>query len=291
MGCGTTSAQAYESCGAPAQGLFGYPGPFTGFDSLYQTIAQRNAPPNAPADFAAICEANLRARGLIYFKNSPGDCGAPAKPASPLTGLFLSAGGAGGAIALTGLKSAGIFSGAATLGIGTAVTFAISGIEDIFAHHAEAVANEQQTICSVASYFNPLIAQIDQAVESGQITAQQGIAYLAQAANTAISGLATIEKACNAACVYQAILKAHVDFASSAYPAISPVASGAAPGAYNPILPGGASTVPDRATASIVPANPYPLALSTPTTATGSGTWIVVAVIVIALVLLLRMRR
>jgi hypothetical protein len=159
--------------------------------------------------------------------------------------------------AIGGLGAAGVISGPATLGIGTAISFAVAGIEDIFQHHAQAVANEQSTICNVAGYFNPLLKQIDSAVASGQITDQEGIAAIRQISDQAIAGLQSIYKPCNAACVFQAILRAHKDFVGYYYPILSPrttftaQAPGQAPSTYNNppgAVPDSGATAPLRST-------------------------------------------
>lgn len=212
-------------------GLYGYPGPNVPDDSQYAIVARRNKPASAPSDFPIACEAMLRARGLIYYKNNPGDCGAPPPVAGFGSGQIVGLSGTAASGVIGGLGAAGAISGAATLGIGTAITLAVAGIEGIFAHHAQAVANEQSTICAVAGYFNPLIKQIDNAVRSGAITASEGVVFMQQIAQQAINGLSSIMKVCNAACVYVGVLKAHIDFVSYFYPKISPPIS---IGANNP---------------------------------------------------------
>lgn len=223
-GCAPTSVQSYEACG-PAQGLYAYPGPIgiPGLDPQYKLVAMRNKPAGSPADFAIVCEACLRARGLLYWKQNAGDCPAPAAIPGISSGQIVGLSGQAASGVLGGLGAAGVISGAATFGIGTAVTLAVSAIEGIFAHHAQAVANEQSTICSVAGYFNPLMKQIDNAVATGKISDQEGIAYVRQVAQQAITGLQGIYKVCNAACVYQGILKAHIDFVGFFYPLLSPI--------------------------------------------------------------------
>lgn len=239
MTCSVASAASYESCAAPPQGLFGYPGSGLGGASLdpsYALVAARNKPSGAPADFAIVAEACLRARGLIYFRNNPGDCGAPPGVPSFTSGQIVGLSGGAASGVVGGLGSVGALTGAATAGIGTAVSLAVAGIESIFQHHAQAVTNEQTTICAVAGYFNPLVKQIDASVASGQISASDGITYMKQVAQQAINGLQSINGVCNAACVYIGVLKAHMDFVSTYYPAISPAES------IGASAPGGAPT-------------------------------------------------
>lgn len=227
----------YESCIAPPMGLYSYPGisVSTDINSLYALVSQRNAPPGVEKSFATFCEASLRARGLLYYKSSVGDCGsAVGSPTAGInSGQIAGLTGTAASGVIGGLGAAGALSGPATLGIGSAVSLAIAGIADIFTHHAQAVANEQRTICAVANYFNPLVRQIDQAVMRGSITADQGLVFIRQVAQQAINGLGSIVKnsPCNAACQFIGVLKAHIDFAASFYPLIAPYASiGNAPG-------------------------------------------------------------
>lgn len=219
MNCPSTSAQAYENCGAPPQGLYSYPGGFTSpnLDGQYAIVAKRNTPPGAPSSFAMVCEACLRARGLIYWKSTPGDCPKP----TASTGI-----GGGQVVGLSGQAAAGVLGGVGALaipGVGPALSVAVAGLTELFTHHTQAVQTEQSTICAVAGYFNPLLRQIDAAVKAGTITDQEGIKYVQQFANQAIAGLQSIYKPCNAACVYQAILRAHADFVGYFYPVLSPL--------------------------------------------------------------------
>jgi hypothetical protein len=218
---------AAPACGLPSTDFVP-----TEFQAQCSTVAGRHVPPGAPSDFVTVCTASLIARGIIYFKNVPGDCGTP-------TQLNLSEAqeaSAAGGVAI-GIAS---MAGAALPGIGAAV----QAIATIFSNHAKAVANEQAIICQVAGVVNQVFAYYDQQVRSGNIspsTAYAGMqTYLAQ-----VNGqLASIEKSCNASCVYQGIIAAHADFVESYYPQISPVqivplAPGAPPATITPTAPGG----------------------------------------------------
>jgi hypothetical protein len=202
--------------------------------SLYDqclTVAKRNIPKGAPSDWVSVCQGSLIVRGIIYYKKVPGDCGTP----TSLDLENVSAAGQAGQIA-TGIAS---MAGAQLPGIGVAV----QAIQAIFAHHAEAVANEQATICQVAKVFNQVIGFYDAKVRSGAISpsaAWNGMQnFLAQVTEQ----LASIFQQCNASCVYTAIINAHSDFVQSYYPAIAPVsvfshAPGAAPASLG-TTPGG----------------------------------------------------
>jgi hypothetical protein len=218
------------ACGLPASRFVP-----ASLQSQAQTVAQGNVPPSAPSDFVPYCTACLIARGLIYFKNNPGDCGTP----TPLN--FEDSQLAGGAASIAvGIAS---MAGASLPGIGVA----ISAIQGIFAAHAQAVATEQSTICQVAGVINQVFAYYDTLVAEGEIspsTAYAGIQNFLQQAN---EQLQTIEKTCNAACVYQGILKAHAAFCAIYYPAIAPEqisahAPGAPPSSFG-TAPGGVISV------------------------------------------------
>lgn len=258
MACSQATAAGWENCAGVPAGLLPYPGLGSPVfpDSQYRIVAMRNNPTGKPS-FVPPCEANLRARGLIYMKSTPGDCGSGSRTAGFGSGQIVGLSGTAASGVIGGLGAAGAISGAATLGIGTAVTLAVAGIESVFAHHAQAVANEQSTICAVANYFNPLLKQLDAAVISGAISPDQGIAYVKQVCLQAINGLQSIVKQCNAACYFIGYLKAHADLVNSLYPAISPAptmgaqAPGSAPSTYGNTPGGvtdGGSIAPIRST-------------------------------------------
>lgn len=232
MGCVQSNVQGWEDCAGVAEGLYPYPGLTSAMpDSIYDVVATRNNATGNPG-FVAPCSASLRARGLIYYKKTPGDCGSGARPAGFGSGQVVGLSGQAASGVIGGLGVAGVLSGPATLGIGTAVSLAVAGISEIFSHHATAVADEQGTICAVVNYFNPIVKQIDAGVASGQISPDQGVTYMKQVALQAINGLQTIYKKCNAACYYICYLKAHADFVSTFYAYLSPI--GPAAGAQAP---------------------------------------------------------
>lgn len=235
--------------GAVACGLAGRQSVTDPFASLYPTIAQRNMPASSPAGldhFTVVMTASLIARGIIYFKNSPGDCGA-STPVNLADATLAKTGGsvasAGLSIGLGAAGIGGLAAGGATLGLSVAITAVVA----IFAHHDQAVANEQATICKVAGIVNQVIPQIDAAVRSGAISPSDGAGYIKNFVGQVNGQLGTIEKTCNAACFYQGILNAHADFATSYYAAlapsqVSPIAPMSAP-TSNGMAPGGVPIV------------------------------------------------
>lgn len=257
---------------ASAQGLSMFPGADQ-FSALYPQVAQRNFSAGIPSsrmqDFIDYVTLSLKYRGLIYAKKTPGDCGGLGTATGGISGRQI-VGLAGQASSLTvgGLGAVGVLSGAATFGIGAAITVAVAAISDIFQHHAQAIANEQSTICAVVNYFNEALRAVDQAVASGQISAGEGVTYLNQVANQAKTGLSSIEKVCNAACWFKGFIAAHQDFARQYYAAISPNSVGAlrpgqAPTAFGS-LPGGVpstanNVAPSPPIRSLLGLNPTPV--------------------------------
>lgn len=204
-------------CGLPASRFVP-----ASLQSQAATVAARHVPPGAPSDWVTVATASLIARGIIYFKNAPGDCGLGTQIQPSETtqiGQGISA-----------------MAGAALPGIGPFLN-AIVGI--FGAAHNAAVANEQATICQVASIINQVFAYYDQQVILGNISASNAYtgmqSYLAQVNEQ----LQTIEKKCNAACVYQGILAAHADFVQSYYPAIAPIVAAQATAPGQPIVTSG----------------------------------------------------
>lgn len=195
------------------------------------TVAARHVPPGSPSDWLAVATASLIARGIIYFKNVPGDCGSP-------TQVDLSNASAAGEVGQAALGIASM-AGASLPGIGVAISL----IQGIFAHHAQAVATEQKTICAVAGVINQVFAYYDKQVRNGSISPSSAYTGMQTFLSQVDEQLATIYQSCNASCVYRGILAAHADFVESYYPAIAPVsifshAPGGAPSGLGSV-PGG----------------------------------------------------
>lgn len=235
MGVDTSKWQVQDYLdNAPAVGLLSSNFVPQALRSQCSNVAQNSVPPSAPSTFVTACTASLIIRGILYFKNTPGDCGTP-------TQLNLTASQATSAI---GGVAVGIASmaGAALPGIGAAV----NAIATIFANHAKAVATEQSTICAVANVINQVIPYYDALVRAGKISPSTAYAGMQNFLNQVNAQLAAIEKTCDAACVYQGILKAHSAFVQTYWPQIAPPqVSSHAPGAppVSITAPGGVVTV------------------------------------------------
>lgn len=187
---------------------------------LCRTVAMRNTPAGAPADFVDFCTSCLIVRGLTAQHKIPGDCARATGVDFSNVQITQGAGQIGASIAS--------MVGASLPGIGAAISL----ISSIFAHHDQAVANEQNVICQVSGVINQVLTYYDAQVKSGALdpaSAYKGMqSFLAQAN----AQLSTIYKKCNASCVYGGVIAAHADFVQSYYPLIAPVQAGAhAPGA------------------------------------------------------------
>ena len=198
------------------------------------TVAKRNIKESKSPTQAQIYElqACIIMRGLVYWHNSPGDCGYP----SQIDFTNSQIAGAAGNLA-SGIAG---MAGATIPGIGAAV----QAIQQIFAHHSQAVANEQATLCSVAGVINRVIPYYDNQVRLGYISPSTGYRGVQNFIAQVNAQMQTIFQQCNAACVYMSFLAAHSDFLTFYYPAIAPVqiaahAPGAPPTSIIPTPPGG----------------------------------------------------
>ena len=244
------------------EALLGRYGPNPG-SNLFKTVTLRNNP--APGDEIATgwwyetVAAQLCARGLLYVSSVSGNSCTGGAPL-PRSSAAAAGVGSAGSLARVGISSVGAISsvgGPASLGFaaaGTALSsvlgyatlglgLALGPLMAIIQHHGQAVQAEDNTICSVATSANQIIPQIDQAVASGSITAGQGIQAMVALVTQlnvqlqTVSGKGSGGHPCNAGCVYQAWLKAHLDFSNTFYVDLSPMTQKqlpVAPGTYAP---------------------------------------------------------
>lgn len=157
--------------------------------------------------------AAMVTRRMLYFRATPGDCGS-------------------GNLVLPGQTQATLF---AAKGIGGAAAVdpepiskgILTGLSAIFggfgAHHAQAIKNEQDTNCSVATGYNQAITSIEQAVMQGVMSPDQGAALVSQVVAQLDPVLARIAKQCNVSCGARIALQALVKFnAELAMPLLAP---------------------------------------------------------------------
>lgn len=187
------------------------------------TVAARNVPVGAnAASFNISCTSMLIARGIIFAQDNA-ICGAE----SPLD---LTNSQITGEVGQTVVGIASI-AGTALPGIGVAV----SAIQQIFAAHAQAVANEEATICRVAGILNQVIPYYDNLVRLGKISPGAAVAGMQTYLNQVNGLLQQIFKKCNASCYVMGWVSAHADFAASYYPEIAPIQVAPKPPASAPI--------------------------------------------------------
>ena len=137
-----------------------------------------------------------------------------------------------------GSKAIALATGPGALITGPAAPFVIMGgaianlFGAIFGAHAKAVGLEQATLCGAIPAANQLLQQVDQMLQSGQLSAGQASSLLDQVVQKFESGVAPIIKIsssqCNAACVYLRMLRAIVAKRKAVYrdtAAAAPVSS------------------------------------------------------------------
>ena len=145
----------------------------------------------------------LYSRRIEYWKVAPGDCGSPGTAV----------------IGTTFQVETGV-----TKGLGVAASVdpepiskgILAGVAAIFggftAHHAQAVATEQSTLCGVSNSFNYMMNQLEPALLSGQVSAVNASAIMHNAVPALNASLNSIKSGQNAAWGYQIAMTALVNF-------------------------------------------------------------------------------
>lgn len=194
-------------------------------------------------NFSATAVACMIARKVLYFKKTPGDCplktsysfgpGATVSKAAGIAGLGLETAATGTALATTGGVS---ISAAGGVAVGLATAASIVGLAALpftiwaafSAHHAAAVAKEQETICEILSAVNPSFDQIDTAVGNGSVAAADAIKGLEQMRVQATNALKNsgIYQNCNAACYIIGYLNCVTDLRELLYKQTADVSGG-----------------------------------------------------------------
>lgn len=199
--------------------------------------------------------AFLAARRMEYWKVQPGDCGSPGTAVlgtTPVIEKYVQSGLQTGAAVDPEPISKGILAGVAAIFGG------------FTAHHAAAVATEQQTLCGVAGGFNSLMTQLESAVAGGQLSAINANSVMDSAFLTLNASLNQIKKGQNAAWGYQIAMTALKNFAEGVvFPALEALANGQAPGSVNANQFNTTGTTPAPFAYAPPPPNSNPLGLGT----------------------------
>jgi len=198
-----------------------------------------------------------------------------------------------------GVTSAGLITAAAlapwTLGIS-----ALIGIFPmIFAHHAAAVAKEQQVICASVPAANNTLQVIEAAIAGGQATPKQGIDALNSLLSDFTSKVSSIMKnnasQCNAACVWVKELTAIVAELKSQYQDLQAAQQPPAPAPAPAVTPTRPNVTTVTTTSPAVAAAPIPssyAAFGTPAAPavppSTTPSWLPIAAIGVAAFLLFR---
>lgn len=186
--------------------------------------------------FNNFAEACMRSRAILFCNQSPGDCGVSSQSLEASnTAQFV------GQIGSTGIEAAQTVGTLAKL-TGTAASilgsvtagagFVLSAIVSAFQRHAQAVANQSHALCELAPEMTQNIAEIDASVAAGRDSATDAANAIAQLAAEFQNAIASLEKNCNAFCMYHALIEcvsAITPYYYEALPPLPPPASAVAP--------------------------------------------------------------
>ena len=159
------------------------------YQSIMGAVVTKDGVTGNIAAWKALCEACLRARGLLYCSNNPGDCGTTRQATNQAALTNLKSLGIAGQIAGQGIS---IGSQIASLagqagGILSAATFGASalltGILTILQNHAKAEANQANVLCELCPQVTAAIISTDAAIYAGSDSQQAGIANVQEVAS------------------------------------------------------------------------------------------------------------
>jgi len=165
-----------------------------------------------------VCILMLRYNRMAYCKSQPGDCGSPQSSGglSPYAIAQSSGGIAGASFGIAGAIGGAGSAAAATAATASLVLAPVGVLIGVFstvsAHHKQAVATEQTTLCQVVNAWNGVLDNLEPAVAGGNVSLQQAIQYLQNAHDALVSMLKSIEKNYNAAFYYHCVLDSLLAF-------------------------------------------------------------------------------
>jgi hypothetical protein len=166
-----------------------------------------------PDSVREVVIASLATNRITYCKSRQGDCGTPTSGGPPAAGKAIQYGGAAlgttTSLAATGALGGTLAASTAVLGAATAgIGLLALPLLGIFAHHAQAVATEQQTLCAVADAWNSFAINMEAQLKQGKVSQQDAQAALQQVHDNLAQTLSGIEKPVNAAVHYHKALDA-----------------------------------------------------------------------------------
>lgn len=208
--------------------------------SQYASVIAKNNPVAGTGfsnGWAALAEACMRTRAVLFCNSQPGDCAAPGESqangaAGTLADIQLGGESAtlGISAAALGAQIAGDTALVGTLGAVTAgVGLVLAPIITIFANHAAAEARQSNALCKLCPEVTSAISQIDAAVLTGKASVSQGLAALGSIQQQFKQATLTLTKRCNAFCGYNAVIQCLYDISSAFYQnALNPPAASVA---------------------------------------------------------------
>jgi hypothetical protein len=152
------------------------------YQTIMAAIVTKDSPSGNVAAWKALCEACLRARGLLYCSNTPGDCGTTHQATNQAALSNLQTLGVTGQIAGTGIKigsevaSLAGAGGALLSGVTFGASALLQGILAIFQNHAAAEQKQATALCQLCPQVTAAIIATDAAIYAGSDSQSAGIA-------------------------------------------------------------------------------------------------------------------
>ena len=225
-------------CGCSSRDGLGWLGdtsmtPLAALQQAMQAEGMAGNPDFSNASWVSGGTADVAAGQIPSASFSPACAGMTPAPnlnlLSTASGLSLSAAGAttGILVATQAISAtAGAIVGAATMGVGAIIAV----IAAIFAHHAQAVKQEQQLGCAAINAFNNAINVIDQAVAAGQLAPADAASSLSTLVTNVGQYVSPSVKhnPCNADCEVMVLVNAIVIYKTAIYQGMTAAAAATA---------------------------------------------------------------
>lgn len=238
--CGCASPGSYARCAGYTPYFTSVEGPngeWAGYYADAVAAPKTGSNDSTHCNVWWFCHNVVLCHRLPYYKDTPGDC--PKNTQIHITGASVSkAFGVGGAAAgltsgviglTTGVTGSAALAAGGIATLGAALGFASLGAGllaipfALVAHHDQAIALEQQTLCAVSSAYNTFADQIEPLIRSGQVSLAQANSLADQMQDEIVKALASGYKTCNARCYYTYGIKALTKFCKERfYPSLVP---------------------------------------------------------------------